>query len=306
MTTAQRKPAQRRRRPMTREEARAREERRQHQQEMEQQSRELAKGPIDLPFCLLVLLLTAIGLVMLLSASFPSAYYETQKDGGTAQPAYYFIRQAIFAVMGVAAMFFIGKINYQRFRGVAKPLLFVSIILLMLVLVPHVGITRNNATRWLGFGSLFTFQPSEIAKVAVVLYFSNSISKKKDKMRTFRYGILPYALILIVLALLLALEPHLSGAILILGVGAVLMLVGGCGSGHGSAVFHPVRHRLQHLPHHLLAGPLGGRPGRRLSAVPEPDHHWLRRSAGRGPGQEPPEIFVPARGAQRLHLRHHL
>ena len=102
-----------------------------------------------------------------------------------------------------------------------------SIILLMLVLVPHVGITRNNATRWLGFGSLFTFQPSEIAKVAVVLYFSNSISKKKDKMRTFRYGILPYALILIVLALLLALEPHLSGAILILGVGAVLMLVGG-------------------------------------------------------------------------------
>ena len=227
MTTAQRKPAQRRRRPMTREEARAREERRQHQQEMEQQSRELAKGPIDLPFCLLVLLLTAIGLVMLLSASFPSAYYETQKDGGTAQPAYYFIRQAIFAVMGVAAMFFIGKINYQRFRGVAKPLLFVSIILLMLVLVPHVGITRNNATRWLGFGSLFTFQPSEIAKVAVVLYFSNSISKKKDKMRTFRYGILPYALILIVLALLLALEPHLSGAILILGVGAVLMLVGG-------------------------------------------------------------------------------
>ena len=214
-----------RRRPMSREEARAMEERRQRQKEKEQESRELARGPIDLPFLVLVLLLTGIGLVMLLSASFPSAYYET--DGKN--PMSYFIRQGVFAIMGLASMLLIGKINYQRFRALAQPLLFLSVILLILVLIPHnpIAITRNNATRWLGFGSLFTFQPSEIAKVAVVLYFSNSISKKKDKMRTFRYGILPYALILIVLALLLALEPHLSGAILILGVGAVLMLVGG-------------------------------------------------------------------------------
>ena len=63
--------------------------------------------------------------------------------------------------------------------------------------------------------------------MAVVLYFSDSISKKKDRMRTFRYGILPYAIILVVLAALVGLEPHLSGAILIMGAGAVLMLVGG-------------------------------------------------------------------------------
>ena len=227
MTTVRQKTAQRRRRPMTREEAKAREERRRHQQEMEQQSRELAKGPIDLPFCMLVLLLTAIGLVMLLSASFPSAYYETQKNGGTAQPAYYFTRQAIFALLGVAAMFFIGKINYQRFRGVAKPLLYVSIVLLFLVLIPGIGIVRNHARRWLGFGTLLTFQPSEIAKVAVILYFSDSISKKKDKMRTTRYGVVPYMLWLLVVGGLVAKEPHLSGAILIMGTGAVLMLVGG-------------------------------------------------------------------------------
>ena len=215
-----------RRRPMSREEARAMEERRQRQKEKEQESRELARGPIDLPFLVLVLLLTGIGLVMLLSASFPSAYYET--DGKN--PMSYFIRQGVFAIMGLAAMLLIGKINYQRFRGLAQPLLFLSIILLVLVLIPHnpIAITRNRATRWLGIpGTSLQFQPSEVAKVAVVLYFSDSISKKKDRMRTFRYGILPYAIILVVLAALVGLEPHLSGAILIMGAGAVLMLVGG-------------------------------------------------------------------------------
>lgn len=216
--------SRRRRRPLSREEALARQERRAHQKEMEAESRELARGPIDLPFFVLVMLLLGIGLVMLLSASFPSAYDET--DG--ANPLYYFSRQAVFAVMGLAAMIFIGKINYQRFRALGKPLLYLSIILLILVLIPGVGITRNNATRWLGVpGTSLQFQPSEIAKVAVVIYFADSISKKKDKMRSFRYGILPYALILVVLGGLVLLEHHLSGALLIFGVGAAMMLVGG-------------------------------------------------------------------------------
>ena len=210
-------------RPLTWEERRKRDERQRHLREKEKESRELARGPIDLPFFVLVILLTGIGLVMLLSASFPSAYYET--DGRN--PTFYFVRQGIFAIMGIAAMLFISKINYQWFRRFARPLLFVSVILLVFVLIPGVGIMRNNARRWLGIGELLTFQPSEIAKVAVVVYFSHSISKKKDKMRTFRYGILPYALLLIVLAVLVGLEPHLSGAILIMGAGAALMLVGG-------------------------------------------------------------------------------
>jgi cell division protein FtsW len=206
---------------MSREEALARQERKQRLREKEQESRELARGPIDLPFCLLVLLLTGIGLVMLLSASFPSAYYINS------DPTHYFVRQGVFAVAGIAAMFIISRFNYQRLRGIAKPLLYLAIILLVLVLVPGVGITRNNATRWLGIGELFTFQPSEIAKMAVVIYFSNSISKKKEKMHTTRYGILPYLLILGVISVLMLMEPHLSGTVLILGAGAVLMLVGG-------------------------------------------------------------------------------
>ena len=215
-----------RRRPLSREEALALQQRRQHQREMEEESRELARGPIDLPFLVLTMLLTGIGLIMLLSASFPSAYYETE---GT-NPMSYFIRQGVFAIMGVAAMLLIGKINYQRFRALAKPLLYLAVILLLLVLIPGnpLAITRNNATRWLGIpGTSLQFQPSEVAKLAIVLYFSDNISKKKDKMRTFRYGVLPYAFILLVIGGLVGLEPHLSGAMLILGAGAVLMLVGG-------------------------------------------------------------------------------
>ena len=228
MTPAERQAAMDRYQERKRREQEAeqgRRERIQRRKEKEAESRELAKGPIDLPFCLLVLLLTAIGLVLLLSASFPSAYYET--DGQ--DPMHYFVRQGVFAAMGIAAMFLIGRINYQRFRGAAKLMLYLAIILLVLVIIPGnpIAVTRNNATRWIGVGELFTFQPSEIAKMAVVLYFSDSISRKKDKMHTTRYGIAPYLLIMGVIAVLMMLEPHLSGTVLILGTGAVLMLVGG-------------------------------------------------------------------------------
>ena len=227
-----------RRRPLTRQEQLVLQERKQLRREKMEQSRELAKGPIDLPFCLLVLLLTAIGLVILLSASFPSAYYEANPSKHN--PMYYFERQAVFAVLGTTVMFIVSRFNYQRLRGAGKILLYISLFLLVIVLIPGIGQLRNGARRWIGLGVL-TFQPSEIAKVAIVVYFAGSISRKKDKMRSFRYGVLPYAFILVVVAGLVAVEPHLSGAILILGAGAAMMLVGGInwvwvGTAAGAAV----------------------------------------------------------------------
>ena len=213
-----------RRRPLSRQEQLALQERKQHRMEKMEESRELAKGPIDVTFCLLVLLLTAIGLVMLLSASFPSAYYEEKPSHHN--PLFYFERQAIFAVLGIAVMFLVSKFNYQRLRGVGKILLYISVVLLLLVLIPGIGEIRNGARRWIGV-SVLTFQPSEIAKAAIVVYFANSIARKKDQMRTFRYGVLPYAILLVLVAGLVAKEPHLSGAILILCAGAAVMLVGG-------------------------------------------------------------------------------
>ena len=179
------------------------------------------KGSMDIPFLLLTLLLTGIGLMMLFSASFPSAYYETGSAG------YYFKRQAIFAAAGVVAMLVVGRFNYQRWRGAAKILMVLAIFLLLLVIIPGVGITKNNATRWLGVDGVLTFQPSEIAKLAVIVYFADSISKKKERMRDLREGVLPYGVWLAVIAVLMLLEPHLSGTILIVGTGAIMMAVGG-------------------------------------------------------------------------------
>ena len=171
---------------------------------------------------LLTLLLTVVGLLMLFSASFPFAYYEYN------DATYIIKRQAIFAVLGLIAMFMVARINYQRWRGAARILMGLALFLLILVIIPHnpIALTRNNATRWLGTNS-FSFQPSEIAKLAVIVFFADSISKKKDKMRTLRYGVLPYAAILGVISALMLLEPHLSGTILIVGTGAVMMVVGG-------------------------------------------------------------------------------
>jgi len=126
-------------------------------------------------------------------------------------------------------MLAMGKMNYQRLRGVATMALLGSMVLLILVLVPGLGITRNFATRWL---KLFLvagpqYQPSELAKLGIIIYFAATISQRKGRMRTFRYGILPYGIILFAYAILMILEPHLSGCILLLGIGAVMMVVGG-------------------------------------------------------------------------------
>ena len=178
-------------------------------------------GRMDLPFLLLTLLLTVMGLVMLFSASFPSANYET------GDPTFYLKRQGLFALLGLAAMVVMSRMNYQKLRRYSVLLVGISLFLLLLVLVPGLGINENGATRWLGKKGVLTFQPSEIAKLAVIVFFADSISKKKNLMETFKYGIRPYLLLLAFYAVLMLLEPHLSGTILIVGTGVVLIIVGG-------------------------------------------------------------------------------
>lgn len=206
---------------MTREEYHARKEQQEHKRRVEIDNLKAGKGSIDLPFLLLVLLLLSIGLVMLFSASFPSALAEY------GDALYYLKRQAIFAAMGIVAMLIVGKLNYQRWRGAALLALGFSIFLLILVIIPGVGITENNATRWLPFPVIGRFQPSELAKISVILYFADSISKKRERMLDFKQGVVPYVVILFVIGVLMLLEPHLSGAILIVGTGAIMMVIGG-------------------------------------------------------------------------------
>lgn len=181
-------------------------------------STQLQRGPMDMPFLLLTLIILTIGVVMVLSASFARAYY------ASGNPTKYFTRQMAFAITGVGLMYIASRMKVSFYRRWAMPLLFISIVLL--ALVPIIGVNGGGAKRWLGIGS-YTFQPSEIAKLAVILSFAHMICVFKDKMKTFKYGILVFGGVIAVIVGLLLLEPHLSASVIIIALGAIMMFVGG-------------------------------------------------------------------------------
>ena len=175
---------------------------------------------MDLPFLVLVLTLVGFGLVMLASASSAVALYRRGDAWAYLRP------QLLYAALGLVGLWLASRVDYHIFHKLAWPLLALSLVLLVAVLfMPE----YNGCKRWLVLPGLGTLQPSEIAKFAVVLVFSHVISLNHDQMKRFSVGVLPFALVLGVVAALMLLEPHLSGTLLILGIGAVLMFVGGTG-----------------------------------------------------------------------------
>ncbi|MBE6969815.1 MAG: putative lipid II flippase FtsW [Ruminococcaceae bacterium] len=178
---------------------------------------------MDMPLLFLTLFLLAMGVIMVLSASFASAYYDLQGEtGGNA--AWYFIRQLVFALAGVAVMLFCSRLPMDLYYRLSPLVMAAAVAALALVLV--VGVEVNGAKRWISLG-FTTFQPSEIVKVALILFASRLICHRGDKMRTFRWGIAPFALLLLLVVGLLVLEPHFSASIIVLAIAAVMLFVGG-------------------------------------------------------------------------------
>lgn len=181
------------------------------------------RGPVDIPFLLLTLLLLGIGIVMVLSASYASAYYDVKKITGN-DATYFFTRQLAFAALGLGGMYVVSRLPMSFFRRVSGLVMLIAIALLMAVLV--VGTVGGGGKRWIILGGV-SFQPSEVAKIAVILYFAALICRFRNYMGTFKYGILPFALILAVIVGLLVLEPHFSASIIILLLGGIMMFIGG-------------------------------------------------------------------------------
>lgn len=181
------------------------------------------RAGMDISFLALVVILLAIGVTMVLSASFARAYFD---PGGVTKgkATYYFIRQFIFAALGVAAMIICSRLPVGFYKRFSMLVLIAAVILLMLV--PIIGTNANGAKRWIGLGA-FTIQPSEIAKIGIILAFASMICARRGRMKSFRYGILPFAAILIVIVGLLVLEPHFSASIIIVAIGGVMLFLGG-------------------------------------------------------------------------------
>ena len=197
-------------------------------------------GSMDILFLIFVLAILCFGLIMQFSASYPYAYYKYD------DPMYFFKRQAIFAVLGIAAMLAVSRINFETWRRLYKIILAVTVGLLLLVLVlPEY---KPGFKRWINLGFM-TFQPSEIAKFTLILVsavifdayhremFSNKMSRGRFarmvdiKYRRFikesSFPTIAVVLLTGMFAVLIYMENHLSGAVIIFLIGCVMMFLGG-------------------------------------------------------------------------------
>lgn len=179
----------------------------------------IQSGKLDITFLSLVLILLTIGLVMLFSASYA---YSLEYYGNSYK---FIIKQALFAGAGLVALFITSKINYHFWRKISW-LVFAgtTAILIMLLILPPM-VSGMSVKRWFAIGG-FSFQPSEIAKFAIVILFSTLIAANQKLMNSwkfilFLFGILGFTCLLVVL------EPHLSATLLIAAIGVVLIYIGG-------------------------------------------------------------------------------
>ncbi len=177
------------------------------------------KSGMDRPFLIIVILLLCIGTTMVFSSSYVYAKHNFDGD------SYYFVRRQIaWAILSLVGMFFVANIDYLIVKKLSKPALAISFVLLIAVL--FVGKRVNGAIRWIDLGFL-QIQPSEIAKAATVLFFSDYIVRHQRDMKRFSVGVLPFVLVFAVNGGLLLAEPHLSAMIILLLITAAMMYMGG-------------------------------------------------------------------------------
>ena len=189
---------------------------------------------VDIPFLLLVLLLLSVGLVMLYSASFAQSEYDTGYEISTK----YLQKQAVCAVLGLLCMWAFSRIPADFWMKFAWPVYGISIVLLLSVLV--MGESVNGARRWINIAGI-QFQPSEIAKFAMIVLFARLTKLFGADAKDFRHGVLGFGLALLGILVPLALEKHLSAIMLIGMVGVTMMFVAGTrlrwlGAGAAAAV----------------------------------------------------------------------
>lgn len=169
---------------------------------------------------MIVVILIAIGIVMIYSTS---AIYANEKMHDS---LYFLKRHLIYLTAGLFMMLLAMTVNMQALRRLAKPIMALSVVLLILVLIPHVGRETAGARRWFRIGPL-NFQPSEFAKIATLIYLSDLMARKEKVIKSFLYGYLPPILVLGFVLGLVLLEPDLGTAIAISVISILILFVSG-------------------------------------------------------------------------------
>ena len=185
---------------------------------------EYKNKPVDFILCITVLLLLALGIIMVLSASSPSSFSETGNS-------YTYVKQqALSAAIGLVAMFVISKIDYRIYKHLYKVAYVGS--MLLLAIVPIIGSEAGGAKRWIDLGFI-SFQPSELAKIGFIVFYAAFLSQKRDKLKHIWYGFFyPFLLIAPAAIILVAFQEHFSATLIIVAVMSIMMIVAGSKISH--------------------------------------------------------------------------
>lgn len=187
-------------------------------------------GQLDFPLMIAVIMMSAFGLVMLFSAS----YYTAQNSSLYGYDGFHFLKsQAMYMGIGLVAMYTISRIDYHIFDRFRVLILVLSIGLMAAVFIPGLGKNLNGATRWLKIpGTSFTFQPSELAKFALIAYMAGFMSHRPKAMQSLTKGIFPMLLIMAFYGIVLLLQKNLSMLVILLLTGVVMLFIGGAQMKH--------------------------------------------------------------------------
>jgi cell division protein FtsW len=194
-----------------------------------QTSRLRAAQP-DYVMLTLVAALLVLGLIIVYSASFALGQLEYN------DVTYFVVRQAVWALLGLAALVFLMRTDYQVLRQVSPILIVVALGGLVAVLVPGIGVERNGATRWIAVGPLPPAQPSEFAKLALIIYVSAWLTSHKLEVKSFAMGFVPFVLLVGLVAGLVMLEPDMGTTLIIILIMVTLFFVAGGSLTHLAAL----------------------------------------------------------------------
>ncbi|MBL0226633.1 MAG: putative lipid II flippase FtsW [Geobacteraceae bacterium] len=179
----------------------------------------------DLLLMLMAIALTCFGVVMVYSSSNIMAAKRFH-DG------FFFLkRQGLFAILGFAIMLGVMRIDYHFWKKMAVPALLLCLVLLVMVLIPGIGGKAGGSSRWIKLPG-FNLQPSEMAKLALIMYMAYSLDKKQDKVKSFAVGIVPHMVILAILIGFLAMQPDLGGALTLVAVAMTMLFAAGTRLSH--------------------------------------------------------------------------
>ncbi len=179
-----------------------------------------ALGPPDALLFAVVAALIGIGLVMIYSASSATAYADFHDT------AHYLKRQSMWLVVGLVVSFAAYRCDYRKLKALAPFAVGVTVVALLLTLIPHIGFSVGGARRWLGIGPL-SFQPSEFAKLALVLYLATALGNWGERVRSLSRGVFPIMCVALALALPILVEPDMGTASLLIFTTFVMLFVAG-------------------------------------------------------------------------------